>query len=34
MTPERWVKIKDVLATALEVAPADRATYLEPALRR
>ena len=29
MTPERWDKIKDLLATALEVAPAERATYLD-----
>ena len=29
MTPERWDKIKDLLATALEVPPADRAPYLD-----
>jgi len=29
MTPEHWDKIKDVLATALDIAPAQRATYLE-----
>lgn len=28
MTPERWQQIKDVLATALEAAPVDRASYL------
>ena len=31
MTPERWQKIKDVLAGAWEVAPAGRAVYLEQA---
>jgi non-specific serine/threonine protein kinase/serine/threonine-protein kinase len=29
MTPERWQQIKDVLATALEIAPAERASYLD-----
>jgi serine/threonine protein kinase len=29
MTPERWDKIKDVLATALDVASADRAAFLD-----
>jgi serine/threonine protein kinase len=29
MNPEHWKKIKDVLAEALEVAPAQRAAYLE-----
>ncbi len=29
MTPERWDKIKNLLATALEVADADRVTYLD-----
>jgi hypothetical protein len=29
MTPERWDKVKDLLATALEVAPTERATYLD-----
>ena len=29
MTPERWGQIKDVLATALELTPAERAGYLD-----
>lgn len=29
MTPERWQKIKDLLAAAWEVAPEDRAAFLE-----
>jgi eukaryotic-like serine/threonine-protein kinase len=29
MTPERWQQIKDVLGTALEIAPAERASYLD-----
>ena len=29
MTPERWQQIKDVLATALEIVPAERASYLD-----
>lgn len=29
MTPERWQTIKDVLATVLELDPAERSTYLE-----
>ena len=29
MTPERWQQIKDVLATALEMPPAERLGYLE-----
>jgi hypothetical protein len=29
MTPERSNKVKDLLATALEVAPTERATYLD-----
>jgi serine/threonine protein kinase len=29
MTPERWDKIKNLLATALEVGDADRVTYLD-----
>lgn len=28
MTPERWQQIKEVLASALEIAPAERASYL------
>ena len=28
MTPERWQEIKDVLATALDLAPAERDGYL------
>src|ERR1700735_1193164 len=39
MTPERWQKVKSVLAEALERAPAERLAYLEqscadPELRR
>ena len=29
MTPERWQQVKDVLATALEMPPAERAAYLD-----
>jgi serine/threonine protein kinase len=29
MTPERWQQIKDLLATALEISPAERAAYLD-----
>ncbi len=29
MTPERWQQVKQVLATALELAPDDRAAYLD-----
>jgi len=29
MTPERWHQIKDVLATALEMLPAERTAYLD-----
>jgi hypothetical protein len=29
MTPERWQKTKDVLATALELFPEERSVYLE-----
>jgi hypothetical protein len=29
MNPERWEKIKDLLGTALEVTPAERASYLD-----
>jgi serine/threonine protein kinase/tetratricopeptide (TPR) repeat protein len=29
MTPERWEEVKDLLATALELAPQERATYLD-----
>jgi eukaryotic-like serine/threonine-protein kinase len=29
MTPERWQQIKDLLATALELAPAERTAYLD-----
>lgn len=31
MTPERWSRIKDIFATALEREPAQRATYVEQA---
>ena len=31
MTPERWKKIKNILGPALEMEPAQRATYLEAA---
>ena len=31
MTPERWQKVKELLGTALEMPPAQRATYLEQA---
>src|SRR5580704_18340952 len=39
MTPERWQRVRAMLAGALERAPADRAAYLdqvsgEPSLRR
>ncbi len=29
VTPERWQRIKDLLATALEISPAERAAYLD-----
>src|ERR1700691_4272734 len=29
MTPERWQQIKDVLASAMEIAPAERVAYLD-----
>src|SRR5271166_762384 len=29
MTPERWLQIKDVLASALEIAPGERAAFLD-----
>jgi hypothetical protein len=37
--PERWQEVKEVLATALEKLPSDRAAYLDqactdPSLRR
>jgi len=31
LTPERWQKVKDILGTALEMQPAQRAAYLEAA---
>ena len=31
MTPEQWQQIKDVLQTALELEPGDRASYLDEA---
>lgn len=33
MTPERWQQIKDLLATALEISPAERANYLDQSCR-
>ena len=33
MTPERWQTIKDVLATVLELDPAERSAYLETSCR-
>ena len=31
MTPERWQRVKDILGTALQMQPAERAAYLEKA---